>query len=110
MTRACRRAALLAMLWSCVVPADTITRHVPEDYATIQAAMTAAVSGDSVLVSSTGFHDGRAGMHNWPTESAPSFGPRCPVSPRPHRNRDRAHRPARRRDCRAEGRANRRKA
>jgi len=46
------RLMLLMSLWSLALanPADSLTLHVPSGYATIQAALTAAASGDTVLV------------------------------------------------------------
>lgn len=48
MGQACASWAALAMVGA--TPASAITRHVPAEYATIQAGIDASVAGDSVLV------------------------------------------------------------
>ena len=50
MTTACRRAAILATMLLCASRAQAVTRHVPAEYATIQAALDTSVSVDTVLV------------------------------------------------------------
>lgn len=46
----CSRACLLLLFAMLAPPAGAATRHVPEQHATIQEALNAAASGDSILV------------------------------------------------------------
>ncbi len=48
--RGIRKAVVIGGLWVCCAAAMAAERHVPGQYATIQAAIDAAVHGDTVVV------------------------------------------------------------
>lgn len=55
--RGIRKAVVIGGLWVCCAAAMAAERHVPGQYATVQAAIDAAVSGDTVVVAEGAYQE-----------------------------------------------------